>query len=633
MIEFARMRSLSLFVLLAALATLHAALDGAYPEPRRVRGGSANDAVDRVRGGSTTAVLFDTYASVCGAKCAVLGDSKVFEEIFGAIGYTSKQYQQGVTIYEGKDGNTRHIVSCHVDNMFEPGCDMGIIYIPTKITLNEDLLLVKLQQVLQSLQSNEEDHKRSIILLIPSAVAADSSSRKLYENKILTLLQDSWSMIKKEPFQSDDISTEFNIQICTATADSHGDIHDSIIKSFDNISNLKPIPSLFVATNANSVSAAAPTGDYCGIELCKEAHKAAIENARNSINSSIEKFKAKKSADSFAAFTTNLIDSSVSQITQAIEHERNVPKDMVKLVINDVKIEIFRLLLPFYRQYMAFARQDIIQEFNNKAIDEVEMSVHIVEDLHRAKNECMQHYSKLLNRLVPSKYNPPSSWSYAYDVNALLQIFNEYIAGREIGAKIDGVIPKNRKPIDISFHYFINHPFGKDYRQVVHGMSSSDKFKYDEDLANSNDVTVQPLAARQALVNKYNNDNALSSSAKHRVATDSEFAREMLMFPLSIKNPDVPLMGGRRQKKSGPPTKDMARDETGPERFVRWDISPMNQVKQDIKEFANSNKSNNKESKKFSMESVQNLIPFLRLTYSHPPVNYGKEYAASNNPR
>lgn len=633
MIEFARMRSLSLFVLLAALATLHAALDGAYPEPRRVRGGSANDAVDRVRGGSTTAALFDTYASVCGAKCAVLGDSKVFEEIFGAIGYTSKQYQQGVTIYEGKDGNTRHIVSCHVDNMFEPGCDMGIIYIPTKITLNEDLLLVKLQQVLQSLQSNEEDHKRSIILLIPSAVAADSSSRKLYENKILTLLQDSWSMIKKEPFQSDDISTEFNIQICTASADSHGDIHDSIIKSFDNISNLKPIPSLFVATNANSVSAAAPTGDYCGIELCKEAHKAAIENARNSINSSIEKFKAKKSADSFAAFTTNLIDSSVSQITQAIEHERNVPKDMVKLVINDVKIEIFRLLLPFYRQYMAFARQDIIQEFNNKAIDEVEMSVHIVEDLHRAKNECMQHYSKLLNRLVPSKYNPPSSWSYAYDVNALLQIFNEYIAGREIGAKIDGVIPKNRKPIDISFHYFINHPFGKDYRQVVHGMSSSDKFKYDEDLANSNDVTVQPLAARQALVNKYNNDNALSSSAKHRVATDSEFAREMLMFPLSIKNPDVPLMGGRRQKKSGPPTKDMARDETGPERFVRWDISPMNQVKQDIKEFANSNKSNNKESKKFSMESVQNLIPFLRLTYSHPPVNYGKEYAASNNPR
>ena len=632
-------------MLLAALATLRAALEGTWSESRRVRRGSANDALDRVRrgssndalnrirGGSATAALFDNYASVCGAKCAVLGDSKVFEEIFSAIGYTSKQSQQGVTIYEGKDGNTRHIVSCHVDNMFEPGCDMGIIYIPTKIMLNEDLLLVKLQQVLQSLQSNEEDHKRSIILLIPSAVVADSNSRKIYENKILTLLQDSWSMIKKEPFQSDDISTEFNIQLCTTAADSHNDIHDSIIKSFDNISNLKPIPSLFTATNINSVSTAAPTRDYCGIELCKEAYKIAIENARNSINSSIEKFKTKKSADSFAAFTTNLIDSSVGQIVQAVEHERNVPNEMVKLVINDVKNDIFRLLLPFYRQFMAFARQDIIQEFNNKAIDDVELTVHIVEDLHRAKNECMQHYTKLLNKLVPSKHNPPSSWSYAYDVNALQQIFDEYIAGREIGAKIDGVLPKNRKPIDISFHYFVNHPFGKDYKQVAHGMGSSDKFKYDEDLANSDDVTVQPVAARQALVNKHNNDNTLSSSAKHRVAKDSEFAREMLMFPLSIKNPDVPLMGGRRQKKSGPPTKDVTREETGPERFVRWDISPMNQVKQDLKEFANSNKSSKKENKKFSIESVQNFIPFLRLTYAHPAINYGKEYAASSNPR
>jgi hypothetical protein len=196
---------------------------------------------------------------------------------------------------------------------------------------------------------------------------------------------------------------------------------------------------------------------------------------------------------------------------------------------------------------------------------------------------------------------------------------------------MEGVLPKNRKPIDVSFHYFINHPFGKDYRQVVHGMSPRDLFKYDEGLANSDGVTVSPVVARQALVSKHDNDVSLSASAKRRVAKDSEFAREMLMFPLSIKNPDVPLMGGRRQKKSGPPTKDLTRDETGPERFIRWDISPMNQVKQDIKEYISSSKSSGKEKKKVGLESIQNYIPFLRQTYSHPPINYGKDYAASNN--
>ena len=623
-----QMRLLCLFVLLAVAGAVQTAVESPSFAPQKAYG---RDYFIRLRGGSTNA-LVESHASMSGAKCAVLGDIKIYDGIFNAIGYSSKKYQQDVTLYEDKDGNTRNIVACPVENTFEPGCDMGIVYIATKIMLNEDLLLVKLQQLLQSLQSNEDDHKRSIILLIPSAVAADSNSRKLYENKLLTLLQDSWSMIKKESFQSDDISNEFNIQICVSSTDSYNDIQDGIVKSFDNISNLRPIPSLFTSTNMNGASASvSSTRDYHGIELCKEAYKLAVENARNIINSSVEKFKTKKSADNFAAFTTNLIDSSVNQINQAIEHEKNVSKEMVKLVITDVKNEIFRLLLPFYRQYVAFARQDVIQEFNGKAIDEVEISVRIVEDLHQAKNECMKHYTKLLNRLVSSQYTPPSSWSYAYDVNALLQIFNEYIAGREVNAKMEGVLPKNRKPIDVSFHYFINHPFGKDYRQVVHGMSPRDLFKYDEGLANSDGVTVSPVVARQALVSKHDNDASLSASAKRRVAKDSEFAREMLMFPLSIKNPDVPLMGGRRQKKSGPPTKDLTRDETGPERFIRWDISPMNQVKQDIKEYISSSKSSGKEKKKVGLESIQNYIPFLRQTYSHPPINYGKDYAASNN--
>lgn len=49
-----------------------------------------------------------------------------------------------------------------------------------------------------------------------------------------------------------------------------------------------------------------------------------------------------------------------------------------------------------------------------------------------------------------------------------------------------------------------------------------------------------------------------------------EFVREMLMFPLSVKNPEVPLVGGRRAKVKSSSTskKDQNRMINGPERLT-----------------------------------------------------------------
>lgn len=49
---------------------------------------------------------------------------------------------------------------------------------------------------------------------------------------------------------------------------------------------------------------------------------------------------------------------------------------------------------------------------------------------------------------------------------------------------------------------------------------------------------------------------------------DAEFAREMLMFPLSVKNPEVALMGSRGKRKTGPHQKDPLRAALGPERYL-----------------------------------------------------------------
>ena len=102
-----------------------------------------------------------------------------------------------------------------------------------------------------------------------------------------------------------------------------------------------------------------------------------------------------------------------------------------------------------------------------------------------------------------------------------------------------------------SHHYlhFIPWFSGRDYRQnPLAAENGSDEPIYDENsVINKNDI-VHPSLARAVL-----------ESPKGKLATqeskgwfksglgkkESEFAREMLMFPLSIKNPAVSLMASR----------------------------------------------------------------------------------------
>ena len=82
-------------------------------------------------------------------------------------------------------------------------------------------------------------------------------------------------------------------------------------------------------------------------------------------------------------------------------------------------------------------------------------------------------------------------------------------------------------------------------------------------------ATVSAITARKMLQQHIQRAPVVKRDAKGK----SEFAREMLMFPLSVKNPGVAMQTGgrgRRRRKSsitGPvPEKDITRDITGPER-------------------------------------------------------------------
>lgn len=159
----------------------------------------------------------------------------------------------------------------------------------------------------------------------------------------------------------------------------------------------------------------------------------------------------------------------------------------------------------------------------------------------------------------------PSTWNTKFDVYQLDKIFSDFIQSKKEEAQIQGVVQRDeRKPVDISFHLFLNHPFGRDYRQDPIGLSPRDKPFYEEDLSNIKDVLVKPVLAREILKEELKKSKRFGKLR----SKDSEFAREMLMFPLSIKNPNVALMGSRSRKRASPPKKDLSRASEGPERLV-----------------------------------------------------------------
>jgi hypothetical protein len=147
-----------------------------------------------------------------------------------------------------------------------------------------------------------------------------------------------------------------------------------------------------------------------------------------------------------------------------------------------------------------------------------------------------------------------------------------------------------RIPIDISFHVLALHPLGRDYRQDPLGftdqlvyntseatMVTSRKRNKNKKIATSSG-SISPLLARQKLqeIIKSNKNDKLGVLKDHEIKMmkkNSEFAREMLMLPLSIKHPDTPMTspsrggGKKRYSLSNLLTSSSTRVMYGPERY------------------------------------------------------------------
>jgi hypothetical protein len=295
----------------------------------------------------------------------------------------------------------------------------------------------------------------------------------------------------------------------------------------------------------------------------QEVSEAAVEWARTEANANIARLQRPESAKDFAGFMANLVSVTRGKVETAYSGPKGRALD---LALANVERQVYGMMQPFHRRFVQLARQDVAGVFNTAVGEDMPVSCEIMQDLNKAKMDAVKMYSKQVNALKPK--SAPPSWDTGFDAQQLAHSLDVYIDEREEQARIQGILPRSRKPVDISLHCFVNHPLGRDSRANPLLAGDRDVLMYDEKLARSGIELSSPEQVQAACA-------ADDKRGK-------EFAREMLMFPLSVKNPDVPLMGGRSRRQKEPPQLDHQRDKSGPERFIDWDMEALQPIKRAI---------------------------------------------------
>ena len=327
---------------------------------------------------------------------------------------------------------------------------------------------------------------------------------------------------------------------------------------------------------------------YQGSLECREAIIKVLDQVRLRTNTVITMLQDPKQVSNF----THHIEQ---QRMDAIKYYKQLTADAVLdgrvhsrvqlLAEEELVHRIYEMLLPFFKRQVQLAKSDITNRFNVAvSVDNLPLSPSIKDELLDIRNEALSELRATIACLTPKNIPATIPWNADFDIFTMQSSLDDYIRLRDTQLRVHGVLPRNRKPISICFHTYLHHVFGKDYRQdVLRTIYSHDELLYDPSVSDhvNNKPHLSAVSLRMALKNKLNVEISRNrffpvlDSLKHAVLgqpslqQDAEFAREMLMFPLFIKNPNVPMMGGQRSgQQMGPPTKDPNRFLNGPERLT-----------------------------------------------------------------
>lgn len=299
----------------------------------------------------------------------------------------------------------------------------------------------------------------------------------------------------------------------------------------------------------------------------------------------------------------------------------------------EVLVRIFKSFAPLFQRQVQLIKQTHIEEFNELTNGEnLPITVFIDEDMQAVQRQTSASFARHVRLLVPRHRDITSLvrgelyWTATNDELELRALLQDFVDRQIARYRVLGVLSRQvRKPVSVSAHALVTHPLGlRDYRQDVLA-SLGDTFEYDEDIAalassgsspsaasssrysqllqkvrpganavkeneESNEksftpqspVLIKPKLARELLEQQAQDLQADSQGFSwraltnrwklHQVRKQSETAREMLMFPLCIKNPAVPMTCSpeKRAMRRGVavPQFDHEREIRGPERYT-----------------------------------------------------------------
>ena len=491
-----------------------------------------------------------------------------------------------------------------------PPSDLCVVFATEMaVRLNEAAVLLDLQNAFSSVLAAED--KRPMILVVDVPASATAGAVAKAKAALGELASEAWSLLlNKASYRSDEVTSEVDLRV-VSSAELAKDpaLINSIVRSIGAGAGSGPgavgpssrsLDGLFPAVKAQSQSQSSKAGSAVGLEVCMDAVRAALIAAQEAAQESTAKLQRPESAATFPVFVDNLVAASTAQFHKAVglgDPEAGsgagvveVDRGLVRRGEEEIRRQILAMLLPFYKRQVLLARSEVAKAFNAAVGEDLAVTINLMDDLHAEKHKALSSFAQKCAALRPKQAAASSNtWNSAFDEQQLRDSLEEYVSGREAQAKVLGVLPRGRKPVDVSFHYLATHPFGRDYRQDAllnsgaAGRGNGDKVVYDEQLAaladSEGDGSVGALKARSMLRQKAKRLEAAGGACAlfeaRRVKRDSEFAREMLMLPLSIKNPSVPLMAGRAKKRSSVAAAklDPNRVLLGPERFIRWDAT------------------------------------------------------------
>lgn len=257
-----------------------------------------------------------------------------------------------------------------------------------------------------------------------------------------------------------------------------------------------------------------------------------------------------------------------------------VSTEVLSICERDLKARLFARLTPIFKRQVYLLKQEVTTAFNRRVTEEIPVTVYILEDLNAAAEDAIRNFTALVKKVTP-KDAPASTWNADSDLRELRQLLKEYTENLEYAYRAQGVLPRyggnsghsqrairlgpvvlEPPPTELSVHVLASHPLGRDHRQDPLSMHRADKLAFSPGLKLAAPTPAADLRAalkrRVTALEKESQSGPLPRriagwlhkmgvplpTTLHSEARRSEVAREMMMLPLSLRNPDLSPASG-----------------------------------------------------------------------------------------